>query len=193
MGSKAVVMGEGKTKPSDAELVARAQRGEIEAYAELYQRHVDAIYRYIRSRLASQEDAEDLTENVFLQAFQALGRYQERGHPYSAYLYQVARNQLVDHYRQRREQVPLDSLPATVDGSEPLEAEAERQQELERILEALAGLPQGYQEVIRLRLLLDLPTPTVAQWMGRSEGAVRVLLYRALRKLRKKLEDDNEA
>ncbi len=186
-------MGEGKTKPSDAELVARAQRGEIEAYAELYQRHVDAIYRYIRSRLASQEDAEDLTENVFLQAFQALGRYQERGHPYSAYLYQVARNQLVDHYRQRREQVPLDSLPATVDGSEPLEAEAERQQELERILEALAGLPQGYQEVIRLRLLLDLPTPTVAQWMGRSEGAVRVLLYRALRKLRKKLEDDNEA
>src|SRR3990172_6387302 len=120
------------TERSDAELIALAQTGESEAFGELYRRYLDPIYRYIRVRVGENRLAEDLSEMVFLRSFESLGKYKERGHPFSAYLYRVARN---------------------------------------------------------LRVVLGLTTAEVAVWMGRSEGAVRVLLHRALKSLREQLAD----
>lgn len=177
-------------KTSDAKLIARAQQGHSEAFGKLYERYVTQIYRYLRSRVGDDRDAEDLTESVFVRSFEALEDYQERGHPYSAFLYQVARNVLVDHYRSSPEEYSLeDSGPFTASGLDP-ESRVVETDQAERLLEKMNELPEDYQEVIRLRILLSLPTATAAEWLDRSEGAVRVLLYRALKSLRQLAEMD---
>ena len=172
---------------SDAELVARARAGETEAFGLLYQRYFDPIYRYLRARVPEASDAEDLAATVFLQAYQSLPRYREMGWPFSAFLYRLARNATADHYRRRRDIAIENADEISAPGISPDEA-VDHRQNLAALRKALMGLSPDYQEVIRLRLLLDLPTATVAQWMGRSKGAVRVLLYRALEALRRTLD-----
>ncbi|MFV9675921.1 MAG: sigma-70 family RNA polymerase sigma factor, partial [Anaerolineales bacterium] len=93
----------------DARLIERAKRGEVEAFGCLYERYLESIYRYIRTRVAEDRTAEDLTETVFLRSFESLSRYKEKGLRFSAFLYQIARNLLVDHYRQKEEELPLES------------------------------------------------------------------------------------
>jgi RNA polymerase sigma-70 factor (ECF subfamily) len=172
---------------SDAELIALAQRGESEAFGELYQRYLDPIFRYLRVRVSEGALAEDLSEMVFLRAFESLGSYRERGHPFSAYLYRVARNLVADHYRQP-EVISLEQAPDLADAAD-VSGEVARREQLRSVLAALSGLPEDHQEVVRLRVVLALPTADVAAWMGRSEGAVRVLLHRALKSLRAQLTD----
>ncbi|MGD2163165.1 MAG: sigma-70 family RNA polymerase sigma factor [Anaerolineales bacterium] len=176
------------TLATDADLIKLAQHGEVEAFGQLYERYLDRIFRYVRSRVGQEHVAEDITELVFLRSFESLDSYEERGHPFSAYLYQVARNLLVDHYRQPDDEVPLQKVQNTEpsDGdSEKLAIQSER---LEVLVEALAQLPDEYQEVIRLRILMQLPTADTAEWMNRSDGAVRVLLHRAMKALKRQAE-----
>lgn len=178
--------------PADAELIAQAKAGQIEAFGELYQRYLDPIYRYIRIRVAEDNIAEDLTELVFLRAFEALRRYKERGRPFSAFLYQVARNLLVDHYRQQKREVPLETADDMAVSDPTIDEHIMRSERIEMLQRAMVDLRPDYQEVIRLRVILALPTATVAEWMGRSEGAVRVLLHRALNSMRERLVEDDE-
>jgi len=173
---------------SDAELIARVQSGDIEAFGGLYARYLNLIYRYIQTRVDDAADAEDLCEAVFLRTFEALDRYEERGHPFSAYLYQVARNQLADHYRTQDVRVDLEQIAEPVaEELTPEAAYAQRERVLD-VVHTLGKLREDYQEVIRLRVILELPTSTVAMWMDRSPGAVRVLLHRALVAMREELD-----
>jgi RNA polymerase sigma-70 factor (ECF subfamily) len=176
-------------KPIDSDLVARARAGDGEAFGELYRRYFDPIFRYLRLRLADEADAEDLAATVFLRAYRGLGRYRERGHPFSAFLYQTARHALVDHYRKAGREVGLDTVGDLAESTAGLDDHVARQETIDKMRRALAALSEDHQEVIRLRLLLELPTQTVAQWMGRSEGAIRVLLFRALEALRRAMKD----
>ena len=172
----------------DAELISRAKRGETECFGQLYERYVDQIFRYVRTRVADAQDAEDLTENIFVRSYESLATYEDRGWAYSAFLYQVARNLLVDHYRQTGSEQPLEASEP-LEAAEPgLEQRLTDQEEIVRIKRTMALLPDDYQEIIRLRVLLGLPTSTAAEWMDRSEGAARVLLHRALKALRQELE-----
>lgn len=183
---------ERESKTADASLIARAQGGDAEAFGRLYERYVTQIYRYLRSRVGNNRDAEDLTEAVFIRSFEALDSYEERGYPYSAFLYQVARNVLIDHYRSTSEEYPLeDSGPFVAPDPDP-ERRAIEADEADRLLRKMKELPEDYQEVIRLRVLLSLPTATAAEWLDRSEGAVRVLLYRALKALRQLAETEHD-
>ena len=165
----------------DAELIARAKRGDTECFGQLYERYVDQIYRYVRTRVSDDQDAEDLTENIFVRSYESLSTYEERGWAYSAFLYQVARNLLVDHYRQAGSDQPLDASEPIEAGGPGLEQKLAQQEDVIRVKEAMGLLPDDYQEIIRLRVLLELPTDTAAEWMDRSEGAARVLLHRALK------------
>jgi RNA polymerase sigma-70 factor, ECF subfamily len=172
----------------DSDLIALAKQGDREAFGQLYERYADALYRYVRTRVGSDQDAEDLTENIFVRCFESLATYEERGWPYSAFLYQIARNLLVNYYRQSTNQQPLEE-GETIEAGEPgPEQTLAEREEVHRARTALARLPDDYQEVIRLRVLMDLPTNTAAEWMDKSEGAVRVLLHRALKALRKELD-----
>src|SRR3990172_8305903 len=130
-----------------------------------------------------------MTETVFLRAYQALPSYRERGWPFSAFLYQVARNALTDHYRQQRPETDLNEADQAGTPVRALDEDLARMEQIAGMHRAMAELPADYQEVIRLRVLLSLPTETTAQWMARSEGAVRVLLHRALDALRKRMAE----
>jgi RNA polymerase sigma-70 factor (ECF subfamily) len=177
----------------DARLVAQAKRGDEDAFAELYRRYADSIYRYALSRGQPPADAEDVVSTVFLRAYQSLPGYRERGWPFSAFLYRIARNTLVDLYRRDRREVSDDGAQDRSE-TEPegeVDDQIARRAQLDAVRQALADLPEDYQEVIRLRLLLELPTATVAAWMGRREGAARVLLHRALRALRERMVQDD--
>ncbi|MGH2619140.1 MAG: RNA polymerase sigma factor, partial [Anaerolineales bacterium] len=149
--------------------------------------YLDPIYRFIRMRVDGERDAEDLCETVFLRTYEALDRYEDRGHPFSAYLHQVAKNLLADYYRHHSKLEPEGELESAGDESG---GDRDQQEELLAIAQALGQLPEDYREVIRLRVVLELPTETVASWMGRSPGAVRVLLHRALRELNQNLDED---
>ena len=179
-------------KPIDADLVARARAGDREAFGELYRRYFDPIFRYLCVRVDRAEDAEDLAGTVFLRAYRSLDRSRERGWPFSAFLYQVARNALVDHYRQRPRAGDLAEAERIGTDARELDDGLVHAERLGEMRQALTDLPTDYQEVIRLRVLLGLPTATTAQWMERSPGAVRILLHRALTALRARLNENDE-
>lgn len=172
-------------------LIAQAQTGQVVAFGELYHRYMAKIYRYIRSRVGSDRDAEDLTGVVFLSAFQALGSYKERGAPFGAYLYRVARNKIVDHYRNQSESEPWHEQEGLLPGNENTEASVMRAENIQEIRAAMLRLPENYQEVIRLRVLMELPTEEVGRWIGKKPANVRVLLHRALKALRQELDPDD--
>jgi RNA polymerase sigma-70 factor (ECF subfamily) len=174
----------------DAHLVSLAKAGEIEAFGELYSRYLDPIYRYIRTRVNEDQTAEDLTEETFTRAFKALDKYEERGLPFSAYLYRVTKNLLVDFYRKQKEEITLEKaadLPASAIAMDESLIRAEKHSMLGQ---AYKQLSTDYQEIIRLRIILGVSTSEAASWMARSEGATRVLLHRALKALREQMMND---
>jgi RNA polymerase sigma-70 factor (ECF subfamily) len=176
------------TEQSDAILVARARDGEAEAFGCLYRRYVDPIYRYLFARLGESKEAEDLTEDVFFRAFQALGTYHERGWPFSAFLYQVAKNVLIDYYRRQKPEVGFGIPEPALESLRPLDEHVIRDEQIRELRRAMEEIPLNYREVIILRIILAMPTSVVANWMNLTEGATRVLLHRALASLRGKLQ-----
>lgn len=175
----------------DHELIQKAQRGDTHAFGDLYESHAPAIFRYLFAHLDSQMDAEDLTGEVFLKAWQSLPKYIERGVPFLAFLFRIARNVLVDHYRQNNRLEP--KAPDDMDGYkaegnlEPVDVVGS-QIEHQRILRILNRLRPDYQSVLTLRFISELSPEETAQVMKRSVGAIRVLQHRALTALRQEIE-----
>jgi RNA polymerase sigma-70 factor (ECF subfamily) len=176
----------------DHELIKQAQNGDQHAFGELYEAHAPAIFRYLYAHLDSLMDAEDLTGEVFLKAWQSLPKYTERGVPFLAFLFRIARNTLVDHYRQNHHYEAKD--PEELDGykadgtSEPGEL-VSKQIEHQQILRVLSQLRPDYQSVLSLRFIGELSPDETAKVMNRSVGAVRVLQHRALAALREMIDE----
>lgn len=177
---------------TDGDLIRRAQAGDREAFGEIYRRYVSRIYGYIRLRVSTVHETEDLTEMVFLKTFESLGRYQDRGTPFAAYLYKIARHAVIDSYRSPDSSVPLDAMEDHADDVPGAETSLVDREQEDQTMAALSRLPGRYQEVIRLRVLLDLPTETVAAWMGARPTTIRVLLHRALKALRGAMRSSDE-
>jgi RNA polymerase sigma-70 factor (ECF subfamily) len=175
----------------DHELIKQAQRGDKHAFGELYEIHAPVIYRYLFAHLDNSMDAEDLTGEVFLKAWQSLPKYIERGVPFLAFLFRIAHNVLVDHYRQNNRLEPkssddMDSYKE--DGcAEPVDLIGS-QMEHQQILKVLSKLRTDYQSVLTLRFISELSPEETAQVMNRSAGAIRVLQHRALRALRDEMD-----
>jgi RNA polymerase sigma-70 factor, ECF subfamily len=170
--------------PNEAYLVARAVAGDRQAFGDLYECHLDAIYRYIYYRVGDTHEAEDLTETVFVKAWEALDRYRAGEVPFAAWLYRIAHNQVVDRHRTARPTAELpDQHPDPGLGANP-EAQA-AQNEMSRVLAAaLAQLDPLGQQVLTLRFINGLSHAETAQIVERPEGTVRVLQHRALAQLR---------
>jgi len=176
----------------DSQLIRSAQDGNAEAFGELYGRYAKAIFRFLASHLSDPMDAEDLTEDVFLRVWRSLPGYSDKGVPFLAYLFRVARNALIDHYRQNdkfKGQVSLDNITLRDKGLGPGES-VSATLEREEIHHTLDKLRKDYRNVLVLRFLVELSPAETAEVMGRSPGAVRVLQHRALAALRKLMEED---
>ena len=170
-------------------LVERAKAGDREAFGELYDRYVAPTYRHIHCLVRDRQGAEDLTAQTFLQALQAIGRYEERGIPFQVWLLRIARNLAINHWRVRRNHSsgnnglePETSMPSP-------ESFCEAKLMEEEVWEAVRHLRGDQRQVIILRFVDGLSYSDVAQVLGKSIGAVRVIQYRALSALRRALED----
>ena len=171
----------------DNEFLKKAQKGDAEAYGELYERHAPVIFRYLYSHLDNRLDAEDLTGEVFLRAWQSIEKYDERGVPFLAFLFRVARNALIDFYRRNKRNEPdVDSeVGALLRDTQPGPAELYgTKTEHQELVKVLGELREDYRTVLILRFFSDLSPEETAQAMERSVGAVRVLQHRALAALR---------
>lgn len=184
--------GEHVLNPSDADLVTRAQEGDVDAVGQLYDRHHERIFRYVWSRTSDRHVAEDLTGETFLRMVRHLPNYRSRGVPFTAWLYRIARNLIVDHHRSEAGRVPVPL--ATVEGSgaemDDTGVVVERKLSVERIRQALAGLDPAQREVVELRFLAGLSLREVAQALDRSVAAVKSLQYRGLLALRLVLQHE---
>jgi RNA polymerase sigma-70 factor (ECF subfamily) len=173
----------------DDTLIRLAKEGDAEAYGELYERHMAAVYRFLYARLDNRMDAEDYSEEVFIKVYNSLATYNERGIPFRAYLLIVARNALIDHYRRNGrapQRVSIEDMQISDLTPDPGEISStnSRHQELRKVL---GDLREDYQEVLVHRFLNDLSPNETAVVMKRSTGAVRVLQHRALAAVRKAL------
>ena len=166
-------------------LVQRAKNNDQEAFAQLYEEHFDKIYRYLALRIGNEMEAEDMTQQVFLNALQSISSFRWKGVPFSAWLYRIAHNQAVDHLRKnkKRSTVPLDESLAS-SGDSPHSA-AERKMDIEQLLAATRRLTGAQREVISLRFTSELSIAQVAGIMGKSEGAVKALQHSAIVALRR--------
>lgn len=172
---------------ADAVLIQKVQQGLTEAFGDLYERYAATIYRFVCLRLGSHEDAEDLTEEIFIRAYNNLPKYDERGIPFAAYLFQIARNALIDYYRKNRNSLTsIDDISISGMDPEPEDVVSRKLdfQDLQRMMESL---PEDYRNVLTLRFLNGMTPEETALMMNRSEGAVRVLQFRALAALKRLL------
>lgn len=169
-------------------LVERAVRRDAEAFGALYDAYLDPIYRYLYYRLGNQSETEDLCEQVFLKAWQAIGRFRWQGKPFSAWLFRLAHNALVDHLRTRKPTLPLDEVHA--DSASADHDWVSARLEAEELAAALARLTEEQRQVILLRFVSGLENAEIAEVMGKREGAVRALQLRGLQALRRILGEE---
>jgi len=171
-------------------LVKRAVSGDSSAFASLYEIYIDDIYRFILHRVGHEQTAEDLTSQVFLKAWDKLGRYEIRGLPFGAWLFQIARNSVIDYYRTYRETLPLEHLNS--DPAVNVAKEVEKQLEGEWLRTVLQHLTEDQREVLVLKFINGLKTQEIAQVMGKRQGAIRALQMRALQALAEILGENDE-
>ena len=166
-------------------LVRRAQQRDQEAFTQLYEEHFDRIYRYVALKIGDKTEAEDMTQQVFLNALQSISSFKWKGTPFSAWLFRIAHNQVVDYLRKKAKHAaaPLDETRASSDSNPQLMAE--HTLDIEQLLQATKKLTKAQQEVISLRFAGELSIAEVAKVMGKSEGAVKALQHSAIVALRK--------
>jgi len=174
------------TELSDKEVVAKASLGDNLAFGALYERYVGRIYSYIYYRTGNQYDAEDITSRVFYRAMRHIGNYQDRGLPFSAWLYRIAHNLVANWHRDnsRKKEIPLDDSFNIRYPQDHPETAILKSEEQENLLRIIRKLPPDRQQLIILKFVEHLPNSEIGEIMGRTEGAVKSLYHRTLLSLR---------
>ncbi len=171
------------------ELVERGQQGDRDALEELYLIHFDRIYSYLHVSVGNRHDAEDLTTQTFLKMLEKIGSFKWRSAPFSAWLFRIAHNLAMDHFRTRRRWQPQEEVPEPPGEEEP-SAELAAMQTLgrESMLKLIERLSPEQQQVLTLKFVFNLPNAEVAAILDKTEGAIKSLQHRALVSLQKHVE-----
>ncbi|TMD24735.1 MAG: sigma-70 family RNA polymerase sigma factor [Chloroflexi bacterium] len=166
----------------DERLLVERAKSDAQAFGVLYDRYVEDIYRFAHARLGNVAAAEDVTADVFVKALRGISRYRDRGRPFSCWLYRIARNALADHFRHDPVNRELsDWLP---DAGTQVEATAIHHLEVEDLWRLVEKLPPQQRIAMTLRFRDDRSAREAAAVMGKSEAAVKLLIYRAVGRLR---------
>ena len=176
-------------EPDDAHLIAAA-RHDLRNFDALYKHYVAAVFRYLYSRTANVLDAEDITAQTFLIALETFDRFRGDGH-FRAWLFGIARNKVVDLYRKRKPELPLDDAANTPTGQDPLLSAIHLEQKA-AVANIIAALTDEEQELLRLRYLAEMSYREIANLLQRNEDAVKKTTYRLLARIQSQLEDPNE-
>jgi RNA polymerase sigma-70 factor (ECF subfamily) len=170
-------------------LVDRAQRGDREALEELYLIHFDRIYSYLHVSVGNRHDAEDLTTQTFLRMLEAIGKFRWQSAPFSAWLFRIAHNLAMDHFRATKRWQPEEEVPEP-EPDESTSAEAGALESIGRrsMLELIEDLSPEQQQVLTLKFVFNFANGEVATILGKTEGAIKSLQHRALASLQKQLD-----
>ena len=169
-------------------LVDRGQQGDRGALEELYLLHFDRIYTYLHMSVGNRHDAEDLTTQTFLKMLEKIGTFKWQSAPFSAWLFRIAHNLAMDHFRARRRWQPEEEVPEPPGEEEP-SAELTAMQTIgrESMLKLIDHLSPEQQQVLTLKFVFNLPNAEVAAILDKSEGAIKSLQHRALVSLQKQI------
>ena len=171
-------------------LVRRVKNGDLRAFDELYTRFLTPIYRYVYFRGKRKEDAEDITQTVFLKAYQSLPRFEDKGVSPLAYFYSIARNAVIDHWRKKGEMLFGDMGDGGFDIPDSSGSDGSERRILEKmwadeiVREGMGVLTSLEAEALTLKFIHDLPNKEIASLLGKSEEAIRQLQSRGIRKMR---------
>ena len=171
----------------EEQLVQRAVNGDREAFTQIYDLHFDKIYRYIYVKVHSQAEAEDLTQDVFIKAYEGIKKYKWRDLPFTAWLFKIAHNRVIDHVRKvsKEKKASLDEAGA-ISAGDPVQM-TEQIFEIDQLKAALQKLPDAQREVATMRFISELSIAEVSLALGKSEGTVKALQFNAIASLRKLL------
>lgn len=182
-----------RTKSSEAKLLLRAMKGDKQAFGMLYENYLNEIYRYIYYRVADQIEAEDLTEMVFLKVWEKLPRITKDSaiQNFRAWIYRIAHNLVVDRHRATKPTLSLDQINSLQDAGPTPEAIVHRREKAQQLAQLISELDPRLQQVVTCRFISQWSHAQTAQVMGLSEGHVRVLQHRALKRMQKMILDDS--
>ena len=169
-------------------LVERAQRGDEEALEQLYLLHFDRIFSYLHMSVGNRHDAEDLTTQTFVRMLEAIGRFRWRSVPFSAWLFRIAHNVAMDHFRASRRIQLEEEVPEPEDSAQS-SAEDEAMQSIDRasMFELIEKLSPDQQQVLTLKFVFNFSNAEVGAILGKTEGAIKSLQHRALASLHRQL------
>ncbi|MFC1892861.1 RNA polymerase sigma factor [Chloroflexota bacterium] len=171
-------------------LVIKAAGGDADAFGRLYDMYVDRAYRHVYYRVGTAEDTEDLTQQVFLRAWQAIGRYKKTSSPFLAWLMKISHNLVIDFYRSKKDKAYLDFEIVASDSHSSPERVAETEFDQQQVRRAILRLPADQQQVVLMSFIEGFSYAEIASTLGKSEGAIRVIQHRALKKMRNILEEE---
>lgn len=173
--------------PEERRVVQRAKSGNSEAFAQLYDAYLQRVYRYVYFHVSDEQTAEDLTSQIFLKAWEHLDHYQIGSAPFLAWLFTIARNQVIDYYRTRKESVPMEQVVTLPSHDKAVDEQVQARFDLQAMHAALQFLTEDQQQVLSLRFVAGLETDEIAREMNKAPGAIRALQMRALQTLSKYL------
>ncbi len=173
----------------EARFVDQAKSGDPEAFARLYDAYVERVTRYIYFRVSEESDTEDLVSQVFLKAWENLDRYKIGSSPFIAWLYTIARNLMIDHYRTKKDALPLEEAVAFPSEMEMPDEEAQTRFDLQAMRDALQFLTSDQQQALILKYIAGLPNDSIAKIMNKQEGTIRGLQMRGLQTLAKYMKE----
>ena len=175
-----------RTLSEDISALAMEAKSDPAAFGRLYDHYVQPVYRYLYSRVESVHAAEDLTSQTFIAAYEALPKYRERGQ-FAAWLFQIARSKMNDHFRRSRREVELEAAERIVEREDAL-GQVIQNEELIRLRSLIRKLDLDEQELIRLRYVAELSFAEMAELLGRREETVKKSLYRLQARLKDQME-----
>ncbi len=172
----------------EEKIVQEAIQGEASAFGLLYDHYQPMIYRFVILKVGQREEAEDLTHQVFLSAWQNIKNYRNQGFPFSSWLYRIARNQVIDHYRTAKEKIDIEQVdPIFLAVPASMQMGIEQNLEIEKVFKSIKELKPEYQDIIIFRFVEELSLKEVAVLLNKTEGAIKLLQYRAIKKLKELL------
>lgn len=169
-------------------ILIQAKAGSENALTILYNHYFERIYRFIFYRVSHKETAEDLTEDVFVKLFAKL-KTLEQSAAFEGWLFQIARNQVIDYYRKKKQTVSLEEIENTLEYESNIIETVNLQTEQKIFLKLLKKLSDEQQQVIKLKFIEDLDNAVIANMIGKSEGAIRVIQHRAIAKLKELIDN----
>lgn len=169
--------------------IRKAQKGDRDAFGKLYDLFLNRLYRFIYYKVTNRETAEDITEQVFVKMFEKLPTYKETGLPFEAWLFRVARNQVIDFYRTRKHTVSLEKVMEVPDVEPSLIDRVHTTMTMDMVKKALVKLHDSYREILILKFIEDKGNEEISVIVNKPVAHVRVLQSRAIAALRKHVYD----